>query len=128
MKKPSSRQQLPLNPSTTPLLAVISGPSGVGKDAVLTRMKETGYPLEYVTTVTTRPQRAQERDKVDYHFISNERFREMIDNSELLEWANVYGNWYGVPKQGCRRAVVGWQRSWCWRWGWFWPRLITAQG
>ncbi len=105
MKKLSSRQQFPLNPSTTPLLVVMSGPSGAGKDAVLTRMKETGYPIEYITTVTTRPQRAKERDKVDYHFVSNERFREMTDNKELLEWANVYGNWYGMPKQPAKQAL-----------------------
>ena len=88
-----------------PLLIVLSGPSGVGKDAVLTRMKASGYPFEYITTVTTRPQRAKERDAVDYHFISTERFQEMITRNELLEWANVYGNWYGVPRQPVKQAL-----------------------
>jgi len=52
-----------------PLFIVLSGPSGIGKDAILTRMKESDYLLEYITTVTTRPRRAKERDNVDYHFI-----------------------------------------------------------
>jgi guanylate kinase len=68
-------------------------------------MRESGYPLEYVTTVTTRPQRANERDNVDYHFISTEMFQKMIENKELLEWANVYGNMYGVPKQPVKQAL-----------------------
>jgi len=88
-----------------PLFIVVSGPSGVGKDAVLTRMKQSGCPLEYITTVTTRSQRAKERDNIDYHFVSTERFQEMIENRELLEWANVYGNWYGVPKEVVKRAL-----------------------
>jgi len=68
-------------------------------------MKASGYPFEYITTVTTRPQRAKERDAVDYHFISTERFQEMITGNELLEWANVYGNWYGVPRQPVKQAL-----------------------
>ncbi len=68
-------------------------------------MKELGSPLEYITTVTTRAQRAKERDNVDYHFISERKFQEMIENNELLEWANVYGNWYGVPKQPVKQAL-----------------------
>jgi len=105
VKKTNHKSQVPFNPLTRPLLLVLSGPSGAGKDAVLTRMKELGYPLEYITTVTTRPQRAKERNDVDYHFISMERFQEMIERQELLEWANVYGNWYGVPKQPVKQAL-----------------------
>ncbi len=101
MKK--SRHGSPYNPR--PLLIVLSGSSGVGKDAVLTRMKASGYPLKYITTVTTRPQRAKERGDVDYHFASMERFQEMIEHKELLEWANVYGHWYGVPKQPVKQAL-----------------------
>ncbi|GAH80098.1 unnamed protein product, partial [marine sediment metagenome] len=73
--------------------------------AVLTQMKQSGCPLEYITTVTTRSQRANERDNIDYHFVSTERFQEMIENRELLEWANVYGNWYGVPKEVVKRTL-----------------------
>jgi guanylate kinase len=88
-----------------PLFIVLSGPSGIGKDAILTRMKESDFPLEYITTVTTRPRRARERDNIDYHFISTESFQEMINGNELLEWANVYGNWYGVPKGPVKQAL-----------------------
>jgi len=105
MKKAADKSQPPSNRPTSPLLIVLSGPSGVGKDAVLTRMKESGYPLRYITTLTTRPQRPNERNSVDYHFVSTERFQEMIDNEELLEWANVYGNWYGVPREAVKQAL-----------------------
>ena len=106
MRKASYKSQAPFHLPTRSLLIVLSGPSGAGKDAVLTRMKELGYPLlEYITTVTTRPRRASERDDVDYHFISVERFQEMISRKELLEWANVYGNWYGVPKEAVKQAL-----------------------
>ena len=93
------------NLSTRPLLIVLSGPSGTGKDAVLTRMKESGCPFERIVTVTTRPQRANERDNVDYHFVATENFEEMIKNKALLEWARVYGNWYGVPKEPVKQAL-----------------------
>ena len=105
MKKVSYESQSLFSLPTKPLLIILSGPSGAGKDALLTRLKESGYPLKYVTTVTTRAQRAKERDSVDYHFISTGKFQEMIKNNELLEWANVYGNWYGVPKQPVKEAL-----------------------
>ena len=104
-KKTAHRNQLPFNLPTRPLLIVLSGPSGVGKDAVLARMKELGYPLKYITTLTTRTRRPNERNNIDYHFISMKRFQEMIENNELLEWANVYGNWYGVPKEEVKQAL-----------------------
>ena len=81
-----------------PILIVLSGPSGVGKDAVLSRMKEHGLPLHFVVTATTRPQRNNETDGKDYIFLSQSRFQEMIRSQDMLEWAEVYGNFYGVPK------------------------------
>ena len=105
MKKARDRSQSPYNPPSNPLLIVLSGPSGVGKDAVLVRIKASGYALEYIITVTTRRQRVKERDKVDYHFVSTKQFQEMIAHNELLEWANVYGNLYGVPKQPVKQAL-----------------------
>ncbi|MFC1984405.1 guanylate kinase [Chloroflexota bacterium] len=105
MKKSSYESLAPFNLPKRPLLIVVSGLSGVGKDAVLTKMKTLGCPPEYIITVTTRPQRDKERNNVDYHFISKKRFQEMIEHKELLEWANVYGNWYGVPKEPIERAL-----------------------
>ena len=105
MKKASYENQASFNPPSRSLLIVLSGPSGTGKDAVLSRMKESGYPLEFVVTVTTRPKRAKERNNVDYHFVPAEKFQEMIKKNELLEWANVYGNRYGVPKQPIKQAL-----------------------
>jgi len=105
MKKASYENQALFNLPRNPLLIVLSGPSGAGKDAVLSRMRELDYPLRYITTVTTRPQRVNEKDNIDYHFVSTERFQEMISNDELLEWANVYSNWYGVPKQPVKEAL-----------------------
>lgn len=93
--KITSFLQLPAGP----LLFILSGPSGAGKDAVLIRMRALGSPLGYIITVTTRPQRDMERDGVDYHFISEKKFQKMLAGNELLESARVYGNWYGVPRK-----------------------------
>ncbi len=101
------KSQGQLNPTTRPLLLVLSGPSGSGKDAVLTRMKELDYPLEYIVTLTTRPKRSNERDDIDYHFVSRESFQKMIHDGLFLEWANVYNNLYGVPKQAVKEALDG---------------------
>lgn len=87
-----------------PLLVVISGPSGVGKDTVLMRMRELGFPFHFVVTATSRARRPSERDGYDYHFVSEERFREMIAGDDLLEWAEVYGHYKGIPKSEIRQA------------------------
>ena len=86
-----------MNPSS--LVIVISGPSGVGKDTVLKKLKSKKGSFHYVVTVTTRPRREDEKDGVDYHFLSQQGFQQMFNKGELLEWANVYGNYYGVPKK-----------------------------
>ena len=88
-----------------PLLIVLSGQSGVGKDTVISRMREMGRLFRYVVTATTRPRRAKEKDGEDYHFLSKGEFQQMIDESRLLEWANVYGNYYGVPKDEISKVL-----------------------
>ena len=89
----------------SPLLVVLSGPSGVGKDAVIVRMQELGEPFHFVITATTRPRRETELDGVDYMFHSSKTFLDMVANNEMLEWAEVYGNYYGVPKLQVIRAL-----------------------
>lgn len=89
---------MPMNAADNPLLLVLSGPSGVGKDLLLSRLREAGRPYHFTVTATTRPQRGGELDGVDYHFVSRQRFEAMIANDELLEWAMVYDNYYGVPR------------------------------
>ena len=70
-----------------PLLIVISGPSGAGKDTVMQRMQERGLPFHFVVTATTRPKRVNETHGKDYFFVSKEEFARMIDEDELIEHA-----------------------------------------
>ena len=88
-----------------PLLIVLSGPSGVGKDAVLSHLKNSNLNIKFVTTMTTRPRRPNEKENVDYNFVTKEAFEKLLNNNELLEWAKVYDNWYGVPKETVRQAL-----------------------
>ncbi|HKZ55261.1 MAG TPA: guanylate kinase [Anaerolineales bacterium] len=89
-----------------PLLIVISGPSGVGKDSVLQRMKQLQLPFHFVVTATTRPRRSEESDGVDYFFITHDEFAEMIEHDQLLEYAIVYNDYKGIPKQQVRQALA----------------------
>jgi guanylate kinase len=89
-----------------PLLIVISGPSGVGKDTVLQRMKERSVPIHFVVTATTRAPRPGEVNGRDYWFVSNDQFAEMIESNELLEYAIVYNDYKGIPKQQVRDAMA----------------------
>ncbi len=89
----------------TPLLVVISGPSGVGKDAVLARLRATHPELFFAVTATTRPKRPGETDGLDYIFVTPGRFHQLREKGELLEHAEVYGRFYGVPKEPLRRAI-----------------------
>lgn len=93
-----------------PVLVVISGPSGVGKDATLNLMKERAdFPFHFVVTATTRPMRPTEVDGADYHFVSVGDFAGMIEEGELLEYAVVYGDYKGIPKQHVREALASGQ-------------------
>jgi guanylate kinase len=92
-----------------PLLIVISGPSGVGKDSVVQRMKERGFPFHFVVTATTRDRRENEVHGRDYLFVSKEEFARMIDENELIEYAIVYGDYKGIPKAQVRDAFASGQ-------------------
>lgn len=92
-----------------PLLIVISGPSGVGKDTVVHCLKERQVPFHFVVTATNRPPRHDEVDGVDYIFVSTAEFAQMIEDDELLEYAFVYGDYKGVPKEQVRGAFASGQ-------------------
>ncbi len=95
-----------LLPKPQPLLIVVSGPSGVGKDATLKRMKEQGAPFHFLVTNTTRPKRPSEIEGVDYHFITSEDFNCKLAADELLEHAVVYGHQYGNSKREIQEALA----------------------
>jgi guanylate kinase len=92
-----------------PLLVVISGPSAAGKDSVVQRMQEQGLPFHFVVTATTRPRRSHETEGMDYVFVSMNEFTAMIERQELLEYAVVYGDYKGIPKQQVRDALASGQ-------------------
>lgn len=89
-----------------PLLIVLSGPSGVGKDTVMQRMQERGLPFHFVVTATTRARREGEIHGMDYFFLSSDEFARMIEEDELLEYAIVYNDYKGIPKQQVREALA----------------------
>lgn len=91
---------------TEPLLIILSGPSGVGKDTVLQRMQERALPFHFVVTATTRPIRPNEVHGKDYFFVSHDEFARMIEADELLEYAIVYNDYKGIPKQQVREAMA----------------------
>ena len=101
MRDPSSSGP-PINRG--PLLVVLSGPSGVGKDAALSSLRTLQRPRHFVVTATTRHMRPGEVDGVDYLFLPPGLFTEMMEKGEFLECAQVYNNWYGVPKYQVREA------------------------
>lgn len=92
----------PTMPTPPPAVIVISGPSGVGKDAVMRRLQELRPDLHQVVTATSRPARPGERDGVDYFFVTTEAFEKMIADGELIEHAVVYGQHKGIPKSSVR--------------------------
>lgn len=105
MKDSSSASIFKMNPPK-PLLIVISGPSGVGKDTVLEEMKSRGLPFHFVITATTREPRSDEIDGVNYFFLSEDEFAKMIEEGELLEYAVVYQDYKGIPKSQVRKALA----------------------
>lgn len=88
-----------------PRVIVISGPSGVGKDAVIQAMRTHLPDFHYAVTATTRERRPGEIDGVHYHFMESNDFEQLVEDGEFLEHAVVYGNLYGVPKQRVRSAL-----------------------
>ena len=92
-----------------PLLIIISGPSGVGKDSVLHGLEARLLPVHFVVTATTRPRRENETHGVDYFFFTKDEFAQMIEHEELIEYAIVYNDYKGIPKQQVREALASGQ-------------------
>jgi guanylate kinase len=80
-------------------LIIVSGPSGAGKSALSAAVLQTVPNLKFSISYTTRLPRGKEKDGVEYCFVSHARFETLINEGELLEWAEVYGNLYGTSKQ-----------------------------
>jgi len=95
----------PYHQEKSPLVVVISGPSGVGKDAVVRRMKERELSFHFVVTATDRRPRSDEVDGRDYWFYTTAEFERMIAEGELLEHACVYDQYKGIPKAEVREAL-----------------------
>ena len=105
MSRPAVMQN-PYAPNREPLLIVISGPSGVGKDSVVQCLAERQVPFHFVITATSRAPRADEVHGRDYFFVSESEFEALIGDDELLEYAVVYGQYKGIPKQQVREALA----------------------
>ncbi len=82
-----------------PLLIVISGPSGVGKDSVVKELMKRNPKLHFVVTTTSRPPRQNEKEGIDYFFVTKTEFEGMIARSELIEYANVYEEYKGAARK-----------------------------
>ncbi len=93
-----------------PRVFIVSGPSGVGKDTVLDRLlgaRDAILGLKRCVTATTRERRGQEAPDLDYHFLSDSQFQEMIAQGALLEYAQFAGAWYGTPKVEVENILAG---------------------
>ena len=97
--------EIPQASPAPPLLVVLSGPSGAGKDAALAELKKLDRPWHFALTATTRPPRQGEEAGVDYIFLDDDAFHRMRERDELLEFAQVYDRWYGVPRGQVRDAL-----------------------
>ena len=99
----------PAGPSSRPsppLLVVISGPSGAGKDSVIRRLKERDRSFHHVVTATTRAPRPGEQEGIDYWFLSERDFEALLSSGGFIEHARVYGRYYGVPRQQIADALA----------------------
>lgn len=89
-----------------PLLVVLSGPSGAGKDTILNALRARGRPFHFTVTATTRPPRPNEQHGIDYYFLDEAAFRRMIAAGELIEHVLYDGTYRGVPRAPVARALA----------------------
>lgn len=90
-------------------VVVVSGPGGVGKNTLVSAVRRRMPAIQYSISVTTRPPRRGEVDSRDYFFVTPERFHQMVEKGELLEWANFAGHWYGTPARFVEQALASGQ-------------------
>jgi guanylate kinase len=88
------------------LMFVLSSPSGAGKTTLTRLLVQKEENIDLSISVTTRPRRPSEVDGVHYHFLTREEFEKMRDAGELLEWAEVHGNYYGTPAKPVEKALA----------------------
>jgi guanylate kinase len=106
---PADRERgQPMEGAPGALLVIISGPSGVGKDTIIESLarRPRAPDYHYVVTCTTRGPRPGEVPGISYHFLTQEEFRELLDNGELLEANEVHGHWYGTPRREVAWALA----------------------
>ena len=89
------------------LIAILSSPSGTGKTSICRGLLKRHTDYRFSISVTTRPRRGKERDAVDYHFVSDEKFNSMVRKKEFAEWKHVFGYRYGTPYTEITRALTG---------------------
>lgn len=88
------------------LLIIVTGPSAVGKGAICRALLRHDSGVRFSVSMTTRPPRPGERDGVEYFFVTREEFERRVQAGDLLEWAEVYGNYYGTPRRPVEQALA----------------------
>lgn len=105
-KKPPQKKKRRERLARRGLMFVMSSPSGAGKTTLTRLLVQKEDNIELSISVTTRPRRPTEVDGVHYHFMTRPQFEKMRDNGELLEWAEVHGNYYGTPAKPVEKALA----------------------
>lgn len=105
LKQSSRKLENKFKISSKPLIIVVSAPSGAGKTTLVEHLLRRDSDMQRVVTHTTRSPRPNEKDKVDYHFVTDERFRAMVRGGEFVEWARVYDRKYGTSKKAIQRVL-----------------------
>ncbi len=88
------------------IMVVLSSPSGVGKTTITKKIQQKYQSFKLSVSHTTRPPRSNEIDGVDYHFVSNEEFQDLIDNNKFYEYARIFDNYYGTLKKNVDETIL----------------------